>query len=294
MSRGSVFNWLERHREGGSQALATRPRSGRPRKVDDEELLAVAEIIVETGPIEPGCQLALWSQQMIREMVSERIQGEISRWSISRLLGHLGLVPQRSDFRAWKKDPDDTRSWASRQFSPLKAYAKRISARIFFVDEAKITADTPVGRTWVKLREGSAMAPGGEESVCTMISAISPLGSLRFMVSHRRLNSGGFRKFLDRLMAHEERHVILIADHHSALATGVIRRFIKKFEGRLLLYVVPSHDPKLNPYEYVRSWTRSLNGEFEKKPEAQGTSGDKIASSHTHPQSGNNKCPTQK
>ncbi len=267
VSRGSIFNWLARHKEGGALALATRPRSGRPRKLDDEELLAICEMIVKTDQIEPGCHRSLWNQQMIFELVRERTQGEISRWSISRLLGYLGLAPQRSNFRAWKMDPDDTRRWASRQFPPLNAYARRISSRIFFVDEAKITADSPIGRTWVKLREGSFSR---DESACTMISAIPPSGSLRFMVSNPTLSSGSYRKFLDRLMAHEERQVILIADHNSALATGVIRRFIRKFEGRLLLYVIPSHDPKLNPYEHVRGWTKSLSGESLERSEMPG------------------------
>lgn len=258
VSRGSVFNWLARYRKGGRQALATRPRSGRPRKIDDEELLAVAKMIVEPSPLELGCPLALWSRDIICEMVRARIQGEISRWSISRLLGHLGLVPQRPDFRAWEKDPDQVRRWVSRQFPALKAYAKRIRARIFLVDEAPIRADTPIGRVWVNLGRESATVRCGEESICTMISAIPPSGSLRFMVSNRRLTSSIFREFLDRLMTHEDRPVMLITARHSALATGVTRRYIEKFGGRLLLYVIPSYDPDFNPYEHVSDWIESV------------------------------------
>ena len=45
VTSGSVSNWVSRYLDGGPRALATEARSGRPRKLSEEELCEFEEII---------------------------------------------------------------------------------------------------------------------------------------------------------------------------------------------------------------------------------------------------------
>ncbi|MCC6881420.1 MAG: transposase, partial [Verrucomicrobiales bacterium] len=87
--------------------------------------------------------------------------------------------------------------------------------------------------------------------------AISPEGTLRFMVTERRMNSELFCEFLDRLMYGESGHVLLIVDGHPAHRAKATKEHLAKFDGRLHLYLLPGYSPELNPDEHVWNWIKN-------------------------------------
>ena len=256
ISVASMFNWLARYRKGGWGALKTGSRSGRPKKLDGRQLKFVFDLVTNKSPLQLHFPFALWTCEMIGTIIARRFGIKLSRWSVSRLLRQLGLTPQRPNFRAWEQDPDKVRRWASRQFPALKAYAKRIGAKVYFCDESGIRSDYHAGTTWAERGRTPVVPSTGQRFGCNMISAISPAGSLRFMVTERRVDSALFCEFLDRLMTGEDGHVLLIADGHPAHRAKMTREHLKKFAGRLHLYLLPGYSPELNPDEHVWNWVK--------------------------------------
>ena len=253
----SVFQWLARYRKGGWGALETGARSGRPKKLDGPKMRFVFDLVTNKNPLQLDFAFALWTCDMIAKVVEDKFSISLSRWSVSRLLKQLGLTPQRPNFRAWEQDPDQSRRWASRQFPALRAYAKRIGARIYFADEAAVRSDHHSGRTWAERGKTPVVRSTGQRFSCNMISAISPSGNLRFMVTERRMNAELFCEFLDRLMHGEEGHVLLIVDGHPAHRAKATKEHLRKFEGRLHLYQLPGYSPELNPDEHVWNWVKT-------------------------------------
>ncbi len=253
----SIFNWLARYRKGGWGALKTGSRSGRPKKLDGPKMRFVFDLVTNKNPLQLDFPFALWTCEMIAKVIRTEFSIKLSRWSVSRLLKQLGLTPQRPSFRAWEQDPDKARRWASRQFPALRAYAKRIGAKVYFADEAGVRSDHHAGTTWAERGKTPVVRSTGQRFGCNMISAISPGGSLRFMVTERRMNAGLFCEFLDRLMHGEEGHVLLIVDGHPAHRAKATREHLKKFGGRLHLYLLPGYSPELNPDEHVWNWVKT-------------------------------------
>lgn len=256
VATASVFTWLARYRAGGWGALKTGARSGRPKKLTGENLRFVFDLVTNKNPLQLNFPFALWTCQMVAKVILDEFGIELSRWSVSRLLRQLGLTPQRPNFRAWEQDPEKVRRWASRQFPALRAYAKRIGAKIYFADEAAIRSDYHSGTTWAERGKTPTVRSTGQRFSCNMISAVAPSGEFRFMTTELRVNSEVFCSFLNRLMHGEEEHVLLIVDGHPAHRAKRTQEHVKTFGGRLHLYQLPGYSPELNPDEHVWAWIK--------------------------------------
>ena len=93
-----------------------------------------------------------------------------------------------------------------------------------------------------------------------MISAISNLGRLWFMVFSCRFNADVFIRFLARLLKSTDgRKIILIIDSHPAHKAAKVARWIKAKRERktmLELCFMPGYSPDLNPDELLNQDTK--------------------------------------
>lgn len=253
----SVFHWIARYRSGGWGGLKTGARSGRPSKLDADDMRHVYEKVSEGDPRQMGFPFALWTLAMVAKMIRKDLGVTLSRWSVSRLLQQMGLSVQRPVWRAWQQDADAVKRWQSRQFPALRAYAKRLKAKVYFADEAGIRSDYHKGTTWAERGNTPVVKCTGARFGCNMISAVSPVGELRFMVTDKRMNAAVFCEFLERLMHGEDDPVIVVVDGHPAHKSAKVRQLLDQYEGRLRLYILPAYSPELNPDELVWNWVKS-------------------------------------
>src|SRR5688572_13249671 len=64
VSDPTIYGWIKRWRSGGVEALADKPRSGRPPKADDAYSLALVEVI-EKEPQAFGYNFMLWTVERL-------------------------------------------------------------------------------------------------------------------------------------------------------------------------------------------------------------------------------------
>lgn len=256
VGRRSIFHWIARYRSGGWNGLKTRERSGRPSKLDGDDMRWIYNKIADGDPRQMGFPFALWTLKLVAKMIHSNLGVKLSRWSVSRLLTQMGLSVQRPVWRAWQQDPEAAKRWQSRQFPALRAYARRVGAKVYFGDEAGIRSDYHSGTTWAVRGRTPVVKSTGARFGCNMISAVSPTGELRFMVTERRMNADLFCEFLDRLMDNESGVVLLIVDGHPSHKAAKVKRHLDKFGGRLKLYILPGYSPELNPDELVWNWIK--------------------------------------
>lgn len=257
VSESSIFDWIARYRNGGWDALKTGRRSGRPKKANAKMMRHIYNRVTDGDPRQLGFDFALWTLQMVRILIRDEFDVHLSKSSVSRLLRQMGLSAQRPVWRAWQQDPDAARRWQSRQFPALRAYAKRIGAKVYFADEAAMRSDSHSGTTWAERGRTPVVKATGARFSCNMISAVSPRGDMRFMVTERRMNAGLFCEFLDRLMHDEQGHVLLVVDGHPSHKAKKVREHLARFGGRLHLYYLPGYSPELNPDELVWNWVKN-------------------------------------
>ena len=95
VSRGSVFEWQKKYRDGGLAALSTKVASGRPTVLSDDQMLKLYSLIAGRDPRQLSFGFALWTRKMIRELIRRQFGVEVSLVTVGRILKKLGMSPQR-------------------------------------------------------------------------------------------------------------------------------------------------------------------------------------------------------
>jgi transposase len=262
--RQSVAAWVERAGSGGGvRALAARKRGPKPRpRLEPSVERAVVRTIRNRCPDQLLLPFALWTRQAVAALVERRGGGKVSVWTAGRYLKRWGMTPQKPTRRAYERDPAAVAAWLAEQYPAIKARAKQENALILWGDEMGLRSDDPVGRSYAPRGRTPVVEAAGRRFGCNMISAISNLGQLWFMVFKQRLDAGVFVAFLSRLLraAGDERKLFLIVDSHPVHKAAKVRRWLgekpAQRSGRLELFFLPGYSPELNPDECLNQDTK--------------------------------------
>ena len=249
--RSCVYEWIAKYREGGLDALRTKPISGRPRKLEGKHLEKLYGIITSKSPLQLKFPFALWTRSMIRELIRDEFDVRLSDVSVGRLLRKLGLSPQKPLYRAYQQDADAVERWRQEDYPQIKKLAKREGATIYFEDESAVRSDYHSGTTWAAVGKTPVVKATGARFRVNMISAISAKGALRFMVTDKRLTAAVFIEFLKRLLHGAETPIFLILDGHPVHRSSKVKKFVASTDEKLRLFFLPSYSPELNPDEMV-------------------------------------------
>ena len=252
-SRPRIYEWVAAYREGGIEALRAKPIPGRPMKLSAKAVRWVYETVTTKSPMQMRFEFALWTREMIRELIRERFAVRLSEVSVGRLLRKLGLSPQRPLARAYQRDPELVETWMREEYPAIVKQAKGVRAHIYFADEASVRSDYHSGTTWGKVGETPVVHRTGARFKLNVISAVSPRGQLRFMCQEGRLTAAVFIEFLTRLLVNAEAPIFLIVDGHPVHRSAAVKRFVSGAQGRLRLFHLPPYAPDLNPDELVWS-----------------------------------------
>jgi transposase len=250
-SRARIYEWLAAYREGGIEALRAKPIPGRPRKLEPKAIQWIYETVTTKNPMQMKFEFALWTRDMVRELIRERFDVRLSEVSVGRMLRKLGLSPQRPLARAYQRDPEMVDAWLREQFPFIQQEAKRLGAHIFFADEANVRSDYHSGTTWAPVGQTPVVQRTGARHTLNMISAVSPRGELRFMCHEGKFNATLFIEFMERLLAKRTTPVFLIVDGHPVHRSGLVKQFVAEHADRIRLFRLPSYSPDLNPDELV-------------------------------------------
>jgi transposase len=136
LHRKTVYGWLAKFREGGRDALVAKPVPGRPPKLSGAQIARLYEWIVGSDPAQFSFEFALWTRDMVRQVIRREFQIALSVVSVGRLLRTMGLSPQRPLYRAYQQNPEAVQRWKDEQFPALRRQAKAEGATIYFADEA--------------------------------------------------------------------------------------------------------------------------------------------------------------
>ena len=119
VARQTVYTWKAIFDEGGIDALRAVPLRGRPAQLDATQLDEVRLAVLQ-NPTEHGFGTELWTLKRVG-VVIKRMHGiKFSQTQIWRILGSLGLSPQKPDKRAIERNEDVVRSWKRNKWPALK------------------------------------------------------------------------------------------------------------------------------------------------------------------------------
>ena len=261
--RSAIYQWLAKYREGGEEALRTKRITGRPLKLNGQQLKQIYDIVTMKNPLQLQFEFALWTRSMVRVLIREKFAVRLSDVSVGRLLRKLGLSPQKPLRRAYQQDQEKVNRWLQEEYPEIRKLAKKEGATIYFGDEAGVRSDYHSGTTWGIRGKTPVVKTTGARFGLNLISAVSAKGQMRFMTVDGRMNSDKFIIFLNRLIHNQEKPIFLIVDGHPSHKSGKVQKHIASTNGKLRLFFLPPYSPELNPDELV--WNHLKNHHIGRK-----------------------------
>jgi len=140
LHRKTVYGWLARYRDGGRGALLARPVPGRPPRLAPLQMRKLWTLIVGADPRQLQFEFALWTREMVRELIRREFGVGLSAVSVGRLLARMGLSPQRPAWRACQQDSEAVRRWKEEEYPAIAARAAAAGATAYAVATAGTSA----------------------------------------------------------------------------------------------------------------------------------------------------------
>lgn len=257
LCRTTIYKWLKTYEEGGWEALQSRPITGRPPILSDEECLQVGQRIVGGDPRQLGLDLGLWTRRVVADMIQDMFGVEIGLTAVGRMLHRIGIVPVKPLRRAYERDPVAIEKWKEEEYPALRERAKKYNAEIYFLDEAGIRSDSVLGKTWGPKGERTTVETSGRRQSVNVVSAVSEEGGFWFDIYSGMMNAEKFIDTLHSLMSRRQRPVYVVLDGLPAHRAKCVAEYVQQWKGFLELHFLPGYAPELNPDEFVWNYVKS-------------------------------------
>lgn len=264
LCRTTYYKWKQKQKERGVEELVSLSPPGRPSPLTERQKSQVFIWINGKDPRQYGFDFGLWTRKIVSALILEKFKIHMGLTAVGHLLAELNITPQKPLRRAYERDPEAVELWKSETYPKIKKRAKRRRAEIFFLDEAGVRSDDPLGRTWAPKGETPIVRTSGQRQSVNAISAVNPNGAFWYKVYTGRMNATVFKEFLTDFLKYRRNPVILIVDGHPSHKAKMIAEFVKELEGKLELHFLPGYSPDLNPDEFV--WNHMRNVGVTKKP----------------------------
>ena len=237
--------WIELFNRGGIDALITKPKPGRPRKVKLERVRDLLVPVLE-NPASAG--QVHWTGVKLHGYLKEQLALELGYRTAVRWLHELNFhlrVPQ-----PW---PERQNEEERKQFlEELRALNADPKVELWFSDECGVEGDPRPRRRWVQPGKRRTVPYLGDHIRQDVIGAVAPQSGAFFSLIVDGVDADVFQFFLDEMAKavpkREGVRQILIVDNASWHRAARVQWH--HFEPKFL----PGYSPDFNPIE--RLWLR--------------------------------------
>jgi transposase len=243
LHRANIYKWLSKYDAGGLEVLKSSKSQGPSPKLNEKQLAQLKKWLLK-NPLQHKFSFALWTVEMIVELIQSKFGVTYSKVQAGRILKSLGMSRQRPVERAYQQDPEKVSQWMNKTYPAIKKEARKEKRAIYFSDEAGFHATAQYGSTWSPIGKTPEIKASGKREKVNCLSAINNRGHLRLMLYEERFTSEVFIKFLRRLLHNQSAPITLIADGHRTHFTKKVKDFIALQKGKLKLYALPPYSPE--------------------------------------------------
>jgi len=262
--RTSIYKWLRSYRKGGAAALASHKSDGPTPKLTESQRQKVRSWIVGKDPRQWGFDFGLWTRKIVQQMLLDKFGVSLTLPSVGHLLTSLQITPQKPLRRAYERDEAAVTKWKEETYPTLRRRARRNKAEIFFLDEAGVRSDSPLGRSYGLKGRTPVVKTSGKRQSINAISAVNSQGAFWYNVYAGKLNGALFIQFLRDFMRRRRKPVYLVLDSLPAHKTKSVEAYVRSTEKKLELHFLPTYAPDTNPDEFV--WHHLKQNGTSKKP----------------------------
>jgi transposase len=257
-SPAAIARWRRRFERGGADAVLGRPR-GRRRSPAWAWAAVVVAWVLARRPTEFGFARSRWSCAAVALVLREDHGVPVGRETVRLWLRRAGLV--------WRRPRPGLRPRDARRAAKLAALRRLLGGlpdgeTAVFMDEVDINLNPKIGCAWMP-RGGQAVVetPGTNEKRYLAGSIHWRTG--RVLLTEGRPKEGRsaalFCRHLDELRRALRRYrvVHVVCDNartHQPDRSRLVKQYMARWGGRVVLHYLPAYAPECNPIERV--WWR--------------------------------------
>jgi transposase len=257
VNRRFVGAWVAAVEQSGEAALAGGRRGRRPgeqKALSADQERKVRRLIVRKCPDQLGLPFALWTRDAVGALIERETGVRLSsRSTISSYLRGWGFTPQRARKRATERGEPTVQHWLRQDYPAIVRRAKAEDAEIHWGDETGLSNQASYGRSFAPQGKTPVITRPATRVTTSMISTLTNLGTLRFMVFEGALNAVIFLGFLRRLITGAPRKVFLIVDNLRVHRARLVTAWVQANADRIKLFYLPPYAPEHNPDEFLNN-----------------------------------------
>jgi transposase len=248
-SKAAVSQWLAAARDGGPEALRSRPSPGRPPRITDEQRRLLPDLLWH-GAEAYGFRGDVWTCARIARVLEEEFGASYSKSQVSRLLKALEWTPQVPVTRALQRDEEAIVRWRDEAWPALRERARRERRTLVFVDESGFYLLPGVVKTYGPRGETPILDEWQTRDHLSVMGGLTPAGKVYVLVRPECLNGLHTVAFLEHVARHAGRRLLVIWDGSMIHRRAAVQEFLASPAGRgIAVERLPGYAPDLNPWD---------------------------------------------
>ena len=256
VNRRFVGEWVRIYETGGNAALSggrRGRRAGEQKALSSSQEAMIRRLIVGNCPDQLKLPFALWTREAVGQLIARKTGLSLSLTAISSYLAAWGFSAQKPIRRATERDEAAIHAWLTHDYPAIVKRAKKEKAEIHWADETGVSNQANYGRSFAPRGQTPVIPRPAARFSQSMISSVTNLGTLRFMIYDGALNTAIFLKFLRRLIIGAGRKLFVIVDNLRVHRAKVVMAWLAENVDRIELLYLPPYAPECNPDEYVNN-----------------------------------------
>jgi transposase len=260
---GLSAEWLSRiwkkYQKEGLDGLKPQIRGrqiGTNRTLDAKQEEEIRKTLETSTPDQHNLPRALWSREAICMLMEDRFGIKMPLRTISLYLQRWNFTYQRPLRRSYAQQPEAVQKWLDEEYPRIAQEALEEKAEIYWCDETGVRNENQGVRGFSPMGQTPVFNVEPKRYGINMISAVTNLGELRFMMYKNTLTGSLLTQFLSRLTSSGKKdgsRVYVILDNLRAHHSKKLKDWVKAHEKQIRVCYLPSYSPELNPDEYLNN-----------------------------------------
>lgn len=249
----TVGKWVKRYQKGGKNALLDKPRSGRPRLIDEKTRNLIVRI-AKSEPAKITDHLTTWSLQSIQRYLHLIYDLEVSTSSIHRILQDHGIVFRKVEETIISPDPMYEIKKKRIEAARAEANSKAHVAFLSLDEKGPIHALFHRARGWMHNRIQIPKNHNKSNGKVVLNAAFEPQTNMFWWYFSERRTGEAFLMLLMKLtldpVLQRMEKVYLLMDNLNSHFTKNIKELLS-LHPQFEVIRTPTYSPELNPIERV-------------------------------------------
>ncbi len=256
VDRSTLYRWIDQYNKNGSLTRKCSPGSGRLPILNRERIKKLIKIILKPAS-KFGFETDFWTIKRIRIIAEKKLNIKISKTSMYEALYNENYSYKKPEKRYYEADQKLKQTWIKKVIPKIKKCIKTHKAILYFEDEANVSLDAVLGKTWGPVGKTTIQKMTGNKASISAMSAITASGKLIFTLHEKRICSPEIINFLKQMLKHHpSRHIVVVMDNAKPHVSNMTKAYIESQE-RLHVFYLPPRTPEFNADEKVWNYLKN-------------------------------------